>query len=236
MKDAGEAGRYERSDSKGSTTTPATAEMQTPRLPRTDTAQLVRMATQQAGARTQLQPVMAMTDARPESGTQAFLDAARGATAKRSARTAGAEKPLSDPEFVDRAHEIMRQIRLNMAPGATNITLDLEPAELGRLWIRMSMRGGRLAATVRAERQETLEALEPKLAELRALFEERGIAVDTIELELGFQKKTSDSPSESFEGHLREPNTPPLRVQTAEPPEPIRASEQLNADGIDTYA
>jgi len=206
-----------------------------------DAAQLVRMATSfEVAKHSNMQPVTAVSEARPESPTQAFLNAARGSTAKGSSGTgpAGPGQALSDPELVDRATEIMRQIRMNMAPGASQITLDLEPAELGRLWIRLSYRGGKLGAHVRAERQETLDALEPKLAELRELFGERGIEADTIELELGFREETSDSPFEPFEGRPFPERKPTnlLHDQQHDEPSPPPRSVSLNEDGIDTYA
>jgi len=188
-----------------------------------------------------MQAVRATGEARVEATTQAFLDAARGSGSKGSGRAAATgTPPMSDPELIERASEIMRQIRLSIAPGATQVTLDLEPTELGRLWIRMSLRGGKLGAHVRAEKPETLEALGPRLDELRQLFAEQGIEADTIELELGFRGGSPDGDPGSLPSH-----SPPYVSRNENPPrEPDEgvvgsaapSHRPQDADGIDTYA
>ena len=237
--DAGAVSSYKEGASGSTHMTPAPEA--TPHAPQVEMAQLARMAVQAGTKAAGMQPVRGTGEARVEATTQAFLDAARGSSSKGSGRTAATSTPaMSDPELIERASEIMRQIRLSIAPGATQVTLDLEPTELGRLWIRMSLRGGKVGAHVRVEKPETLDVLAPKLDELRQLFAERGIEADTIELELGFGGESSDSEPGSSAG--RSPryisrNENPTR-EFAEGNAASVAPRHVppDADGIDTYA
>ncbi len=65
-------------------------------------------------------------------------------------------------------------------------TLNLAPAELGRLSIKMAMEEDSLRATVRVERPETLEVLKQHLPELRAALAGAGIEAQEFDLALGF--------------------------------------------------
>jgi hypothetical protein len=90
-----------------------------------------------------------------------------------------------DPVLLARAEEILRQVELRLTPGLERLTLDLQPAELGRLSIQLAFKQGKLTALVRAERAETLELLELRAPELLELLAARGIASDRVQLELG---------------------------------------------------
>jgi hypothetical protein len=89
----------------------------------------------------------------------------------------------SEAALVERAEEILRQIRLHATAGVKRLTLELEPAELGRLSIQLALRAGRLAAIVRADEPQTLELLESRRAELGALLAERGVQAETLRFE-----------------------------------------------------
>jgi flagellar hook-length control protein FliK len=96
-----------------------------------------------------------------------------------------------DPAVLERAAEILRQIQLHVAPGVRRLTLDLEPAELGRLSVQLALRAGKVAAIVRGERPETLELLQQREADLLQVLAQRGIEVDAVRFELGFRGSRS---------------------------------------------
>jgi len=96
-----------------------------------------------------------------------------------------------DPAVLERAAEILRQIQLHATPFVRRLTLDLEPAELGRLSVQLALRAGRVAAIVRAEKPETLALLEQREAELLQVLSQRGIAADSVRFEHGFGDQRS---------------------------------------------
>ena len=97
-----------------------------------------------------------------------------------------ATSEVNDTEATRRAErgaEVLRQIRLNLTGAAREVSIQLRPAELGRIQIRLGVRGGEASAEVTVERQETLDLLRGHLPELRAALAERGL--DSGEINLG---------------------------------------------------
>ncbi|HEX6885528.1 MAG TPA: flagellar hook-length control protein FliK [Planctomycetota bacterium] len=105
-----------------------------------------------------------------------------------AARAPDAAAPAEGPEAAPlaRVEAILEQIRLHAAPGVRRLTLELEPADLGRLSIQLALRSGRVTAIVRAEDARTLELLERRSDELRTLLDARGVRTDSLTFALGF--------------------------------------------------
>jgi len=91
-----------------------------------------------------------------------------------------------DTAVLERAEEIVRQIRLHLSSSVRRLTLDLQPAELGRLSVQLALRSGKITAIVRAESEETLELLKEKEGDLLGAFAQRGIRADSLRFEHGF--------------------------------------------------
>jgi flagellar hook-length control protein FliK len=110
------------------------------------------------------------------------------AAVERGARPALAPEAAAGPEapVLARAEEILRQIRLHATPNVQRLTLELEPADLGRLSIQLALRTGKVTAIVRAESARTLELLERREDDLLTLLSERGIRADSVRFEHGF--------------------------------------------------
>jgi len=146
------------------------------------------------------------------------------------ARAPAEVRPGPDTAQLERAQEILRQIRLHLAPGVRRLTLDLEPGELGRVAIQLTSRQGKVSAIVRAERRETLELLRLGDENLRAILAERGIETDSIRLELGFGGQRSPADPRA------RPATPST---TMHEPESALAPASLHRPStslVDTYA
>ena len=140
----------------------------------------------------------------PSSEIQPFEPASLARAGGRTVRPAGSHPTPQgpDPAVLERAAEILRQIQLHATPHVRRLTLDLEPAELGRLSVQLALRAGRVAAIVRGENPETLALLEQREAELLQVLAERGIAAESVRFELGFggqrSRRGARAPAESL--------------------------------------
>ena len=124
---------------------------------------------------------------RPQLSTPVGATSPGGAARTRSVTATPPAAPTPDPEMVERAAEVLRQIRIGLtgrAGGAQEVTLSLAPVELGRLAIRMQVREGRVSTVVRAESAQTVELLERQAPELKGLLERQGFESDELVFEL----------------------------------------------------
>jgi flagellar hook-length control protein FliK len=118
--------------------------------------------------------------------------------------------------------------------GTRDALVQLHPIELGRISIRISTEGGRVRADVRAEKVETLDALQRHLPELRASFAQQGLDAQEFQLSLGFQNGAreewrGDSPRAPQSKKTAENSLNPLNNTTL-----VRAI--ASESSIDTFA
>jgi len=140
------------------------------------------------------------------------------------------------PVSADRAADILRQIKLQLSPELRQATIQLEPRELGRIAIKVALRGDAVHAQMRVDKRETLEALEKQVPELRAALERAGFGREVqLQLSLNEQRSGGDGARE----------TPKRSLSTLRgverPSEPRALQEALarrisNPGGVDTYA
>lgn len=100
--------------------------------------------------------------------------------------------PPPSAREMERAADILRQVRVQITPQLQEARIHLQPAELGRVSIHLSVEEGRLRTTVRAEKRETLAAIQTHLPELRAALREQGIDAQEFQLALGFEHREQD--------------------------------------------
>ncbi len=143
--------------------------------------------------------------------------------------------PPPPPDHSERAGEILRQLRVQLSPELRTATIQLSPPELGRISIRIRVQNGELHALVRAEKRETLDALQRHVPELKATLEQIGIRAREFDLQLGFEQQ----------GARQSPHEPPSGRGSAGHEHDPRAREHerrllrtlsARAGGIDTYA
>ena len=114
----------------------------------------------------------------------------------------------------------------------------LHPAELGRVSIHIEVRDHGVEAVVRAERRETLVALDHHLPELRAHLASSGLDVRDIQLSLGFDERSNPRSDDD----ARRSVAPAARGEEGGEPSAhdtaalTRAIGSIGASGIDTYA
>ncbi len=140
----------------------------------------------------------ALANRHPESGELASLHTAGErvdpAFSKRSeaSRTAAPSSPATSnhtfSEGETRARDILRQVQLQFSPAGRQAVIQLQPAELGRMAFRLTVRGGKIDTEVRVERDTTLKDLQHALPELRAMLDREGMAGGNLSLTLGFDQ------------------------------------------------
>lgn len=101
----------------------------------------------------------------------------------------------------ERAARVLEQVRLFVQPGMRRATLELTPANLGRIDVEISVDRGELAAHLRVDAVDTYEALQRHMPELRASLERAGL--DVTQLELSFGARGENAPQQQQRGEER---------------------------------
>ncbi len=79
--------------------------------------------------------------------------------------------------------EIIKQVKLNVRTGTSRINFIVDPPELGRLNIQLTLRNGRLTGRITAESGAVEKALLAGLDGLKATMREAGVHVDSLEVQ-----------------------------------------------------
>jgi len=142
-------------------------------------------------------------------------------------------QPKEAPVSPEKAAAMLRQIRVHLHPGLREALIQLEPRELGRISIKVAVRGEAAHAELRVSKRSALEALERSLPELRAALERAGLGGGevSLQLDLSAREGREDSSFESASGRSRPVDTPLPRGLAAALQHHVPTS-----DGVDTYA
>ena len=180
------------------------------------------------------QPAVTRVGAAQGAGSPTVELASKGA-AETSAPEAGAER--AQAARLKLAERILDQIRLRIRPELGQATVQLEPRELGKVRIDLSLRDGTLRADLQVEHPETLATLETHLPELRSLIENAGLDAHDLELFLGLAEQGPGA-----HGGHEDPSDPAARGTDSrrERSEATHAGTLTHALadglGVDTYA
>jgi len=104
------------------------------------------------------------------------------------------EVPSQEPLNVER---LMDQVRVRLSPRRPEMTVLLDPPELGRLLIKLSMKAGELTATVRADHAEVARAFEGDVARLYRTLDEAGIRVSEVQIQTGLGSADEQDPRDA---------------------------------------
>jgi len=208
---AGQKDRPAPTPRAASALTPRAASAPIPAAPQALAADPAGLAGEEApeAARGELRAAVAPR-AVPESAQPAAVTEAPRGDPRESQRSAeSTERPAprwSDSPEAERAQQVLRQVRVQLHPGLRAAEIRLEPEELGRISIRITLEQKRLRAVVRAERPETLEVLQRHLPELRAALAQQGLEPQEFDLALDLawrQASGGDGRSAAENDHAR---------------------------------
>lgn len=175
----------------------------------------------------------AARDAHPAHATVANpTEAPRMATTE-APRAPEPPVPMHD---VERAADILRQVRVHITPRVEEAHIQLHPAELGRMSIQISIEDGRMKTTVRAEKREALDAIEAHLPELRAALRDAGIQSQEFQLSLGLDSR-SRRDGDDRTGSTTANGGRTNGVNETDPTQLLRATAKaVGAGAVDLYA
>jgi len=145
-------------------------------------------------------------------------------------RPAAEARPAEPPAHS--AADVLQRIRLELHPGLRSATVQLAPAELGRLSIRLRVREGGVDAVVRAESAEALGLLQQHVHELESALADQGFGEASLELVLdqgGGEGPASGDASRRLDA-LVEPSP------STDPGPDGGTHLRSDAVGVDTYA
>ena len=91
--------------------------------------------------------------------------------------------------------QIAKQVRVTVSAAATSMEMQLNPENLGKIYLNITEKEGAVRAQLAAQNQTVKEALETQVAELRQSLSQQGIKVDAIEVTVA---------SHEFEQNLEE--------------------------------
>ncbi|MBK7642625.1 MAG: flagellar hook-length control protein FliK [Planctomycetes bacterium] len=140
------------------------------------------------------------------------------------------------PADTERAADILRQMRVQLSPGLRTATIQLTPVDLGRITIRMHVDAGELRAVVRAEKRETLEALERHVPELKATLDQLGIQTRQLDLQLGFEHQGAQPDPRGAQPHAGQPTQREIEQEARVERQRLIQTLAAQSGGIDTYA
>lgn len=137
---------------------------------------------------------------------------ARNANSSSSASQSQTARAAYLAENIEKIESVMR---MSTRQGTHNIELELSPAELGKISMRLEVRDGTVSAEIRTENSEARDLLNSGLAELKRNLEVHGIELDSFDVQLGgggFEEGNSESwqsvQQQTFRGRATEQEAP----------------------------
>lgn len=169
-------------------------------------------------------------------------DASTAAHAKAEAPVASFDQALAETEAktqarpthsIATAESVLNQFKLEVHSKLDHAMIHLNPAELGRISVKIEMERGKLRAVLRADKAETLELLEKHVPELRASLEAGGIAAESFEFGLGLEQEAQDADQFSTPNAWKNQTEPILDELEKRS---LLAKAIVNEKRVDTYA
>lgn len=95
--------------------------------------------------------------------------------------------PVADNSYLsidamDLIQQIAEQVRVNISEGISSMEMQLNPENLGRIYLQISAKEGSVNATIAAQNEAVKAALEMQVADLKQSLNQAGVKVDAIEV------------------------------------------------------
>ena len=144
-----------------------------------------------------------------------------------------AEQPRSESPRSDAVDQVVTRLRELRTPGRHEISVRLDPPELGGVRIDARLEGSRLHVQIRAEHAPTSEMLTDALPRIRETLAQQGFAPGDVSVHLGFDGSGRHSARDSAPTF-----TPPRDNEPSRQPRTVPAIARAVAavDGLDVWA
>jgi flagellar hook-length control protein FliK len=125
-------------------------------------------------------------------------------------------RTMLPPEAILR--QVTRSIRLLTEAAQTELRVRLHPADLGEIFVRLTLQDGVLKAHLQATDASVKAALDANLEALRARFDQQGLALSALEVSTGAGQLSGDGqhPSRRYSGSQPERSAPQPAVDPEE--------------------
>lgn len=160
----------------------------------------------------------------------AGLDAQVRGTAETTDPPAGAERSAARP--------LVEQVVTRLTPlrqGRQEVSLRLEPADLGSIRVEAVLDGPRLSLRITAEHESARSLLEGALPRLRESLSQQGFVADQLTVQLGLDASARDFTGRAFTQFER-PGALDLPTRTPDAVSPTPRWRQASTDGLDLWA
>lgn len=132
----------------------------------------------------------------------------------------------SQVDVADIIEQIANHVRINLSAEGTSMEMQLNPENLGKIYLNISEKEGVIRAQIAAQNEIVKEALETQMVELRQNLNQQGIKVDAIEVTVA-----SHEFEQNLEGQAKQEEQ--ARQQMEENQKKARRSLNLNdLDGL----
>ena len=117
-------------------------------------------------------------------------------------------RPYMSTDTTELINQIVDNIRLNVSQDTTSIEMQLNPENLGRVYVHLSAKEGTVNAQLTATNEVVKEALEAQIVTLKENLNQAGVKVDAVEITVsshGFERNLEqDQSREEQEGEYQE--------------------------------
>lgn len=117
-------------------------------------------------------------------------------------------RPYMSTDTTELINQIVDNIRLNVSQNTTSIEMQLNPENLGRVYVHLSAKEGTVNAQFTATNEVVKEALEAQIVTLKENLNQAGVKVDAVEITVsshGFERNLEqDQSREEQEGEYQE--------------------------------
>lgn len=117
-------------------------------------------------------------------------------------------RPYMSTNTTELINQIVDNIRLNVSQDTTSIEMQLNPENLGRVYVHLSAKEGTVNAQLTATNEVVKEALEAQIVTLKENLNQAGVKVDAVEITVsshGFERNLEqDQSREEQEGEYQE--------------------------------
>ncbi|MBQ9990643.1 MAG: flagellar hook-length control protein FliK [Lachnospiraceae bacterium] len=129
--------------------------------------------------------------AKGQNGGESFAANMLNQLSQAVENTAGGETTSYGVNGQDIINQITEQIKILVKADTTEMELQLNPASLGSLKVQIASKSGVLTATFTTENEAVKAALEGQLVQLKENFEQQGLKVESVEVNVqtrGFER------------------------------------------------